>query len=34
MSIPLGSTYDELGATVTDNDPDYSEAVTVGGRFS
>ena len=30
-TIPLGSTYMELGGTVTDNDPAYSEVVTVGG---
>ena len=29
--IPFGSTYVELGATVTDNDPSYSEVVTIGG---
>jgi hypothetical protein len=29
--IPLDSTYVELGGTVTDNDPAYSETVTVGG---
>ncbi|HUU48176.1 MAG TPA: hypothetical protein VMW55_05270, partial [Nitrosopumilaceae archaeon] len=30
-SIAFGSTYTELGGTVTDNDPAYSEVVTVGG---
>jgi hypothetical protein len=30
-SIVLGSTYTELGATVTDNDPAYAGTVTVGG---
>ena len=30
-SIAFGSTYTELGGTVTDNDPVYSEVVTVGG---
>ncbi|MFQ5441033.1 MAG: immunoglobulin-like domain-containing protein, partial [Nitrosopumilaceae archaeon] len=30
-SIPFGSTYTELGATVTDDDPSYSGTVTVGG---
>lgn len=31
MSIPFTSVYTELGATVTDNDPSYSEAVVIGG---
>jgi len=30
-SIQIGSTYTELGATVTDNDPAYSGKVTIGG---
>jgi hypothetical protein len=30
-SIVLGSTYTELGATVTDNDPAYAGTVTVSG---
>jgi len=30
-SIPFGSVYTEVGATVTDNDPAYAGVVTVGG---
>ena len=33
-SIPFGSTYTELGATVTDNDPAYSGTVSVGGSVN
>ncbi|HUU47515.1 MAG TPA: immunoglobulin-like domain-containing protein, partial [Nitrosopumilaceae archaeon] len=33
-SIPFGSTYTELGATVTDNDPAYSGSVTIGGSVN
>ncbi|MDH3385777.1 MAG: DUF5011 domain-containing protein, partial [Nitrosopumilus sp.] len=33
-SIPFGSVYTELGATVTDNDPAYSGTVTIGGSVN
>ena len=29
--IPVGSTYTELGATITDNDPEYSSSIVIGG---
>jgi len=33
-SIPFGSTYTEMGATVTDNDPAYSGTVNIGGTVN
>jgi hypothetical protein len=33
-SISLGSTYTEMGAIVTDDDPQYSESVDIGGSVN
>ena len=34
ITIELGDDYDEKGATVSDNDPDYEETVTVSGMVN